>query len=170
MSNNTILLTGQAREDYIKAHFTPDMVIPDSLEIETEELLESVSPEFKKAREDFANWYDGKDEDQQEFIDEISDRTYSIIDEEDYDEFIELLDDEGINDADDFTDRFEAEFEYESELIQWVEELVEASGYLNDVPAFIANHIDYQSVWQCELRYDYSIIEFNNHLFLFRQG
>ena len=170
MSNNTILLTGQAREDYIRAHFTPDMVIPDSLEIETEELLESVSPEFKKAREDFANWYDGKDEDKQEFIDEISDRTYSIIDEEDYDEFIELLEDEGIKDADDFSDRFEAEFEYESELIGWVEEMVEEMGYLNDVPAFIKNHIDYQSVWQCELRYDYSIIEFNNHMFLFRQG
>ena len=170
MSNNTILLTGQAREDYIKAHFTPDMVIPDSLEIEAEELLESVSPEFKKAREDFANWYDGKDEETRALIDEISDRTYSIIDEDDYDDFIELLDSEGITASDEFVDRFEAEFEYKSDLIGWVEEMIYEHEYLKDVPDFIKNHIDYETIWQCELRYDYTIIEFNNHMFLFRQG
>ncbi len=160
MSN--ILLTGQAREDYIKAHFTPDAVVPDELMIE-----ETVSAEFKKAREDFATWYDNKDEATQELIDEIADRTYYIIDEEEYDDFIEELDDEGITSAEDFTDRFEAEFEYKSELIDWVESHLSDCGYLSDVPEFIKNHIDYQSVWECEMRYDYSLIEYNGKTYLF---
>ncbi len=131
---------------------------------------ETVSPEFKKAREDFATWYDNKDEETQELIDEISDRTYYIIDEEEYDDFIEELDDEGMTTADEFMDRFEAEFESESDLIDWVESHLSDCGYLNDVPDFIKNHIDYQSVWECEMRYDYSTIEYKGKIYLFNQG
>ena len=160
MSNNTILLTGQEREDYIKAHFTPDTVVPDELMIE--------STVTDKAQSDFEKWYDGKDEDTQELIDEISDRTYYIIDELEYDEFIELLDDEGITSANDFEDRFECEFEYHRELLEWVEEMIDDGGYLGDVPDFIKNHIDYEAIWNCELRFDYSTIEFNGKTYLFR--
>jgi len=161
-TENTILLTGQEREDYIAKHFSPGMVVPDELMIE-----DKVSPEFRKSQQDFAEWYDAKSEDEQELIDAISDRTYYIIDEDEYDEFIEELDSEGITTAEEFEDRFEAEFEYGSDLLGWVEELVDSSGYLDSVPDFIRSHIDYQSVWDCELRYDYSIIEFNNRLYLF---
>ena len=151
MTENNTLLTGQAREEYIKAHFTPETMIP----------------EITETTDAYEKWYDGKDEDTQELIDEISDRTDCITEEIEYDEFIELLDDEGITSADDFTDRFEGEFQYRRDLMEWVEEMIDSTEYLKDVPAFISNHIDYESIWDCELRFDYSIIEYNNRTYLF---
>ena len=158
MTENNILLTGQAREDYIATHFTSDTVIPETLMIET-----SVEGAYEK-------WYDGRGAMMQELIDEISDRTSCITEEIEYDEFIELLDDEGITTADDFMDRFECEFQYHRDLLDWVEELIDSSGYMENVPSFIANHIDYQAVWDCELRYDYSTIEYNGKTYLFRNS
>ena len=155
-TENNTLLTGQEREDYIKAHFTPETVIPETLMIET------------TTTSDYEMWYDGKDEDTQELIDEISDRTSHITDEEQYDEFIESLDDEGIITAGEFENRFEGEFDYGYELLGWVEEMIDSSGYLENVPNFIKNHISYEEIWQCELRYDYSTIDFNNRIYLFR--
>ena len=78
-TENTILLTGQEREDYIAKHFAPGMDVPDELMIE-----DKVSPEFRKAQQDFAEWYDGKSEDEQELIDAISERTSYITDESEY--------------------------------------------------------------------------------------
>ena len=161
MSNNTILLTGQAREDYIKAHFTPDMVVPNELMIEETTVSSGEQSKYEV-------WYDGKDEDKQELIDSISHMTYHIIDEEEYDEFIELLDDEGMTSADDFTDRFEGEFDTDTELYEWVEQMIDDSMYLKDVPDFIKNHINYEDIWNCELRYDYTNIQFNDRVYLFR--
>ena len=162
MSNNTILLTGQEREDYIKAHFTPDMVVPDELMIE--------STVTDKSQSDFEKWYDGKDEDTQELIDAISDRTYYIIDEEEYDEFISELDSEGITTASEFEDRFETEVESESDLYDWVESMMDDCGYLNDVPDFLKNHIDWESVWNCEMRHDYYVIEFVSKSYVFNRN
>ena len=161
MSNNTVLLTGQAREDYIKAHFAPDMVVPNELMIEET----TVSSEEQSKYE---VWYDGRGAMMQELIDSISDRTYHIIDEDEYDDFIELLDDEGVRDADGFTDRFEGEFDTETELYDWVEQMIDDSMYLKDVPDFIKNHINYEDIWSCELRYDYTTIQFNDRVYLFR--
>ena len=159
MSNNTVLLTGTERDEYIAKHFTSDTIVSDDLMIE--------SPYSPKEQDDFGVWYDGKSEDMQELIDSISDRTHHIIEESEYDEFISELEDEGITSATEFEDRFGAEFVFESELLDWVESLIQDCGYLNDVPAFISSHIDYQAVWQCELRYDYSTIEFNGKTYLF---
>ena len=129
----------------------------------------SLSPEFTKAREDFAAWYDAKDEDTQELIDAISDRTYYIIDEEEYDEFISELDAEGITTASEFEDRFETEVENDGELYDWVESMMDDCGYLSDVPDFIKNHIDFKSVWECEMRHDYYIIEFVSKSYVFNR-
>ena len=160
MSNNTVLLTGNERDEYIAKHFTSDTIVPDELMIE--------SPYTAKEQDDFGIWYDGKSEDEQELIDVISDRTSHIIEESEYDEFIEELDSEGITSATEFEDRFEAEFVFDSELLDWVESLIKDCGYLNDVPAFISSHINYEAMWQCEMRYDYNTIEFNGKTYLFR--
>ena len=45
---------------------------------------------------------------------------------------------------------------------QFVEQLMDDLGYLtedSDVPDFLTSHIDWQSVWDCELRHDYFTIE-----------
>ena len=128
-----------------------------------------LSPEFIKAREDFATWYDGKYEETQNLNDEISDRTYYIIDENEYDEFIEELANYGINDASSFEDAFEREVEGYGERVfaEFSEELVESCGYTIE-PSFIVGCIDWQLVWESALRFDYQAIEFKGNTYFFR--
>ncbi len=50
---------------------------------------------------------------------------------------------------------------------QFTEQLMDDLGYLGtgyyetDVPDFLTNHIDWQAVWDCELRHDYCTIEYD---------
>ena len=127
-----------------------------------------LSPEFIKAREDFAAWYDAKSEEMQEFIDEISDRTSFIIDEDEYDEFIEELADYGITTASQFEDAFNGEWEGTGERIYalFSEDLIDQCGYSIE-PEFIANCIDWQLVWYSALRYDYNEVEFKGNTYFF---
>ena len=129
----------------------------------------NLSPEFIKAREDFAAWYDAKYEETQALIDEISDRTYYIIDENEYDEFIEELANYGITDASSFEDAFNGEVEGHGERVfaEFSEELIESLGYTIE-PEFIANCIDWELVWYSSLRYDYNTIEFKGNTYFFR--
>ena len=133
--------------------------------------MPTLSPEFVAARDNFAAWYDALDSDKQELVDTISERTYYIIEEQEYEDFITLLDEEfGIQCAMDFEDKFEAEFESygDSQLAEYAENLVSDTQDLSRVPAFILSHIDWEAVWNCELRYDYSEIQFNENTYLFR--
>ena len=91
----------------------------------------TVSPDFIFARHAFAAWYDALDSDKRELVDSIAERTYYIIEEQEYLDFIELLrDDYGIETAMDFEDKFEAEFEGygESQLAEYASNMVEESG------------------------------------------
>ena len=129
----------------------------------------TLSPEFIKARDDFGAWYDAKSEDEQQLIDEISDRTCYIIDEDEYDEFIEELADYGITTAEEFEDAFEGEWEGFGERIyaEFSEDLIEQCGY-SIQPEFIANCIDWELVWYSALRYDYNTIEFKGNTYFLR--
>jgi len=131
----------------------------------------TLSPSFVAARTAFAAWYDNLSETKSELVDSIAARTYYIIEEQEYEDFMTLLDEEyGITTAMDFEDKFEAEFEGygESQLAEYAENMVDESGYLDRVPDFIKSHIDWKAVWNCELRYDYSEIQFNENTYLFR--
>ena len=132
--------------------------------------MPTLSPEFVSAREAFAAWYDRKDAATQELIDSISDRTYFIIEEQDYDRFIDLLKDEGIESASDFEDRFEVELEGygDSQLADYAEQLVTDCYEMQGAPTFVLNHIDWEAVWNCELRFDYSEWQFQENTYLFR--
>ena len=129
----------------------------------------TLSPEFIKAREDFAFWYDSKSEEMQLFIDSISERTNFIIDEDEYDTFIEELANYGINDVEEFEDAFNGEREGYGERVfsEFSEELVSDCGYTIE-PDFIANCIDWELVWYSALRYDYQTIEFKGNTYFFR--
>ncbi len=53
---------------------------------------------------------------------------------------------------------------------QFVEQLMDDLGYLSeesDVPDFLTSHIDWQEVWDCELRHDYSTIEYDGVTYFF---
>ena len=129
----------------------------------------TLSPEFIKAREDFAFWYDSKSEEMQLFIDSISERTNFIIDEDEYESFIEELANYGINDVEEFEDAFNGEREGYGERVfsEFSEELVSDCGYTIE-PDFIANCIDWELVWYSALRYDYQTIEFKGNTYFFR--
>jgi len=98
---------------------------------------------------------------QQALLDYIQD----IIDYPD-EALIEELDDNGIETVEQFEDAFAGSYDgygSKSPEAQFTEELVSDCGYLeNDLPSFISNHIDYQEIWDCELRHDYFTIEHRN--------
>ena len=131
----------------------------------------TLSPQFVAARDAFAAWYDALDTDKQELVDSISERTHYIIEEQEYLDFIDLLDEEfGIQCAMDFEDKFEAEFAGygDSQLAEYAENMVTDCYDMSRLPDFITNHIDWEAVWNCELRYDYSEVQFNENTYLFR--
>ena len=131
----------------------------------------TLSPSFVAARDAFAAWYDALDSDKRELVDSIAERTYYITDVQEYEDFLTLLDEEYcIINAMDFEDKFEAEFEgyANGSLAEYASNMVEESGYLDRVPDFLKNHIDWEAVWNCELRYDYSEVQFNENTYLFR--
>ena len=56
---------------------------------------------------------------------------------------------------------------------QFVEQLMDDLGYLgdgtneSDIPDFLTSHIDWQEVWDCELRHDYFTLESNDQTHFF---
>jgi len=131
----------------------------------------TLSPQFVAARDAFAAWYDALDSDKRELVDSIAERTYYITEEQEYLDFIELLRDEyGIETAIDFEDKFEAEFAGygDSQLAEYAENMVSECYNLRGIPEFVKSHIDWEAVWNCELRYDYSEVQFNENTYLFR--
>ena len=130
----------------------------------------TLSPQFVAARDAFAAWYDALDSDKRELVDSIAERTHYITESEEYLSFIDMLDEFDITTAIDFEDKFEAEFEGygDNQLAEYASNMIDECGYLDRVPDFLKNHIDWQSVWNCELRYDYTELQFNENTYLFR--
>ena len=131
----------------------------------------TLSPQFVAARDAFAAWYDNLNDDKRELVDSIAERTYYITEEREYEEFMQMLDEEFcIITAVDFEDKFEAEFDGygDGQLAEYASNMVDECGYLDRVPDFLKNHIDWQMVWDCELRYDYTELQFNENTYLFR--
>ena len=77
-------------------------------------------------------------------------------------EFFRELIDYGIESLEQFEDSYQGQYESGAEF---AEQIADECGYLgsNHVPDFILNHIDWESVWSCELRFDY--FEVNGHYF-----
>ena len=101
----------------------------------------TLSPEFIKARDAFAAWYDAKDDDMQAFIDEIADQTHYIIDEDEYDAFIAELSDYGITNAETFNDAYQGEFDGygENVLTNFTETFCEDTGILGSLNEIVMN-------------------------------
>ena len=134
--------------------------------------ISNLSPEFIKARDDFAAWYDAKSEDMQELIDEISDRTHFIIDEDEYDEFIAELDAYNIPDASTFEDAFYGEFEGYGEriLTEFAEQFADDLGLDSNIPEDFKACIDYNQYWYYSLQHDFVEIEFKGNTYFFNRN
>jgi hypothetical protein len=119
-----------------------------------------------RATESFEAWYDAKSEDEQLLIDEINDRIYEGFDEEEYEQFIELLDEEGIISADNLsdalfyqTDKYNAEEEFA--------EYIYTELNCKDIPDEIQGCIDWQLVWDTAYRFDFSSFKFGDYTYFF---
>ena len=77
-------------------------------------------------------------------------------------EFYQEVMDYGIESVSQFEDAYQGEH---LDGASFAESLCEDCGYLDntEVPTFITNHIDWESVWSCELRFDY--FEVDGHFF-----
>ena len=117
----------------------------------------------------YEQWYDSKDADTQELIDVIHDRTNFIIDEDEYDAFIDALDDEGITTAEQFEDRFRGEWDGVGDHVttKFTEELCEEVYPTDDMPDLYRFAIDFELVWYQSLRYDFYDMEFKGRTYFF---
>ena len=78
-------------------------------------------------------------------------------------EFFNELIDYGIESLEQFEDSYQGQYTSGAEF---AEQIADECGYLGSdqgVPDFILNHIDWESVWSCELRFDY--FEVDGHYF-----
>ena len=84
-------------------------------------------------------------------------------------ELFNLINGEGIENVDQWDDAYTQSMptSYRVEA-QFVEQLMDDLGYLStlstadgDLPQFLTDHIDWQEVWDCELRHDYFSIEYD---------
>ena len=73
-------------------------------------------------------------------------------------EFYQELIDYGIESLEQFEDSYQGQYTNGAEF---AEQLCDDCGYLNDcsLPLFISNHIDWETVWTNELRFDYFAIK-----------
>ena len=129
----------------------------------------TLSPEFIKARDAFAAWYDAKDDDMQAFIDEIADQTHYIIDEDEYDAFIAELSDYGITNAETFNDAYQGEFDGygENVLTNFTETFCEDTGILGSLNEIVEHCLDYNQVWYYAFQHDFFTIEFKGNTYFF---
>tara|TARA_B100001250_G_scaffold84190_1_gene69520 strand:+ start:314 stop:718 length:405 start_codon:yes stop_codon:yes gene_type:complete len=81
-------------------------------------------------------------------------------------ELFNLINGEGIENVDQWDDAYSQSMptSYRVEA-QFVEQLMDDLDYLStadgELPNFLTDHIDWQEVWDCELRHDYFTIEYD---------
>ena len=83
-------------------------------------------------------------------------------------EFYQELIDYGIESLEQFEDSYQGQ--HRSGAL-FAEELCQDCGYLGSnqgIPDFILNHIDWETVWSNELRFDYFSIDAGGYMYIFR--
>jgi hypothetical protein len=130
----------------------------------------SHSNEFLQARYDFAAWYESKPEEVQFLIDEIADKTSFIIDENAYDEFINVLSDYDIVTPEEFADKFQSEYEGvgESNLAMFAKDMCDYID-MTTVPSFIQSAIDWENVYYTSIEPDFHEFTCGGNTYFFRR-
>jgi hypothetical protein len=115
--------------------------------------------------------YDDMSEDEKDLYDKITDMLGSKWTHEETVEFMEELDDIGINTASQFEDAYEYTHDSYSSYAEkefaeyWCIEVLDAQ-----IPEIVLSAIDWQDVWDHNLRYDFCYIETVNGTFFFRNN
>ena len=87
-------------------------------------------------------------------------------------ELFNLINGEGIENVDQWEDAYVQSMPTSLHVeAQFVEQLMDDLGYLStadgELPDFLTSHIDWQEVWDCELRHDYFTIEYDGVTYFF---
>ena len=92
-----------------------------------------------------------------------------LLNDEEINEFMVELDDNGIETVEQFEEAYAGQ--YDSAAI-FAEQLCDDCGYLSSdgpnegpIPDFILSHIDWQAVWDSELRHDYTMSDVGGYFF-----
>jgi len=110
--------------------------------------------------------YDDLSTDEQELYDVVDEKLGKKWFHEDVMTFLDELDDIGITTADQFEESFEGVYDSEREFAEyWVTDVLGAQ-----IPECVYNCIDWDQVWECELRYDFNVIEFDYSVYVFRNN
>lgn len=115
--------------------------------------------------------YDDLSNVERELYDKITDMLGEKWTHEETIEFMDELDDIGIQYADDFEEAFEWEHDSYSSYAEkefseyWCVEVMDAR-----IPDIVLAAVDWQDVWDHSLRYDFASIETNNGTFFFRNN
>jgi hypothetical protein len=115
--------------------------------------------------------YDDMSEDEKDLYDKITDMLGSKWTHEETIEFMEELDDIGINTASQLEDAYE--YTHDSYLSYAEKDFAEywCTEVLNaEIPDCVLAAVDWQSVWDHNLRYDFCYIETVNGTFFFRNN
>ena len=135
--------------------------------------MSTLSPAFVASSVRFERWYDSKDAVTKELIDEISDRTHFIIDEAEYDAFINMLASHmSITTAEQFEDAFYGELEGVGDHIttKFTEDWCEDVYPTDDMPDLYRCAIDFELVWYQSLRHDFYDLEFKGNTYFFNRN
>jgi hypothetical protein len=115
--------------------------------------------------------YNDMSEDEKDLYDKITDTLGSKWTHEETVEFMEELDDIGINTASDFEEAYEYTHDSYSSYAEkefaeyWCIEVLDAQ-----IPDCVLAAVDWQDVWNHDLRYDFCYIETANGTFFFRNN
>jgi hypothetical protein len=130
------------------------------------------STSFKTAMSDFSKWYESKPQEIQFLIDEISDKTSFIVNEDAYDEFITILADYSITTAEEFEDSFCGEYEGVGEFnhTKFAKDFISETGCLDCLPEMVTECIDYEMMYFKSLQYDHFVFTCLGNTYFFKNN
>jgi hypothetical protein len=108
--------------------------------------------------------YDDLDADTKDLYDALDNAVGEKWDHEQVMAFIDELDNIGITTAEQFDESFEGIYDSDKEFAEyWVTDVMNAQ-----IPECVYNCVDWDAVYNCELRYDFNCIEFEYDNYYFR--
>ena len=125
-----------------------------------------------RSTDSFEVWYDNLDEEKQLLADEINDRISDGFDEEQYEQFMEILDSYGITTAEQLSDALWYSTEGtpfvtpEAEFAEHIETEVNCT----EIPSHLEGCIDWQTLWDSYYRFDFFSFEYGDYTYFFHNN
>ena len=131
--------------------------------------------EYQEPQQSGADWYDSLTDQDRELYDMIEDRCpeFTKLDAEQCQEFMDELSDLGITTAEQFQDAYYYQtdsWNAERDFAQWYAEEIACLDVTNDAGMGSFLVIDWQATWDCNLKYDFSTIEFDGETYFFHNN